>query len=55
MTFETFFDKFDQFADAPNVVAKLRELVLSLAVQGKLVIQDSQMPEWQIKRLLLRA
>ena len=33
----TFFQKFDPFADAPNVVAKMRELVLDLAVQGILV------------------
>lgn len=36
----TFFEKFDQFADAPNAVAKMRKLVLKLAVQGKLVAQD---------------
>lgn len=40
MKLETFFEKFDQFADAPNAVAKMRELVLTLAVQGKLVSQD---------------
>jgi type I restriction enzyme S subunit len=39
MKLETFFEKFDQFADAPNAVAKMRELVLKLAVQGKLVEQ----------------
>ncbi len=33
---ETFFAKFDQFADAPDAVAKLRELVLELAVKGAL-------------------
>lgn len=37
MTIETFFDKFDQFSDAPDAVAKMRELVLDLAMQGKLV------------------
>ena len=37
MTLETFFEKFDQFADAPDAVTKLRELVLDLAIQGKLV------------------
>ena len=40
MTLETFFEKFDQFADAPYAVAKMRELVLHLAVTGKLVPQD---------------
>ena len=37
MNLETFFEKFDQFADAPNAVARMRELVLELAVQGSLV------------------
>ena len=37
MTLETFFQKFDQSVDAPGVVAKRRELVLELAIQGKLV------------------
>ena len=41
MTLETFFKKFDTFADAPNAVAKMRELVLALAIQGKLVEQDA--------------
>lgn len=39
MTLDTFFKKFEQFADAPDAVAKMRELVLELAVQGKLVEQ----------------
>ncbi len=40
MTLKTFFEKFDQLADAPNAVPKMRELILQLAVQGKLVPQD---------------
>lgn len=40
MRLETFFEKFDQFADAPDAVTKMRELVLELAVQGKLVDQN---------------
>jgi type I restriction enzyme S subunit len=36
MTLDTFFQKFDQFADAPGAVGKLRELVLELAVRGRL-------------------
>ena len=40
MKLETFFEKFDQFADAPDAVAKMRELVLDLAVRGKLVVQN---------------
>ncbi len=31
MTLETFFDKFDIFADAPGAVRKMRKLVLQLA------------------------
>jgi type I restriction enzyme, S subunit len=34
---ETLFEKFDLVADAPSAVAKLRELVLQLAVTGRLV------------------
>lgn len=36
MKLETFFEKFDQFADAPGAVAKMRELVRDLAVRGRL-------------------
>ena len=36
MKLETFFEKFDQFADAPDAVEKMRELVLELAVKGAL-------------------
>jgi type I restriction enzyme, S subunit len=36
----TFFQKFDLFADAPDAVAKMREVVLEWAVQGRLVPQD---------------
>tara|TARA_B100000949_G_scaffold234491_2_gene253730 strand:+ start:3622 stop:5280 length:1659 start_codon:yes stop_codon:yes gene_type:complete len=38
---ETFFEKFDQFADAPDAVTKMRELVLELAIQGRLAAQNS--------------
>jgi type I restriction enzyme S subunit len=41
MKLETFFEKFDRFADAPDAVAKMRELVLHLGVTGKLS-EDSE-------------
>ncbi len=41
MKLETFFEKFDQFADAPDAVETMRELVLELAVQGKLSEQQA--------------
>ena len=40
MNLDTFFENFSLFADAPKAVDKMRELVLELAVQGKLVQQD---------------
>jgi type I restriction enzyme S subunit len=41
MKLETFFKHFDLLAEAPNGVQKLRELILDLAVRGKLVPQDA--------------
>jgi len=40
MTPDNFIEHFATFAAAPNGVAKLRELILQLAVHGKLVPQD---------------
>ena len=53
MRLETFFEKFDQLADAPNAVAKYRELVLELAIQGKLVTQSAndEAAGLQLKRI----
>lgn len=42
MKLARFFEKFDQFAEAPNAVAKMRELVVDLAVSGKLVPNNSK-------------
>jgi type I restriction enzyme S subunit len=39
MTLNTFFEKFALFADAPDAVAAMRELVLQLAVRGNLTDQ----------------
>ena len=40
MNLENFFEKFDLFADATDALKKMRGLVLELAVQGRLVLQD---------------
>jgi type I restriction enzyme S subunit len=40
MNLETFFERFELFADAPDAVVKIRELILQLAVRGNLVQQD---------------
>lgn len=40
MTSEIFFAKFDELAETPGAVAKMRNLVLGLAIQGKIVAQD---------------
>ena len=34
MKLETFFEKFDKFGDAPDAVAKMRELVLGFSANG---------------------
>lgn len=41
MKLETFFKKFDLIADAPDMVAKMRDLVLEWATTGKLVEPSS--------------
>jgi type I restriction enzyme, S subunit len=40
MTADILFENFEMLAEAPNGIPKLRELILLLAVQGKLVPQD---------------
>jgi type I restriction enzyme S subunit len=39
MKIDTFFENFELLTDAPNATAKLREIILQLAVMGKLVPQ----------------
>ncbi len=40
MTPDQFFEKFDLFADAPDAVRSMREIILQLAVRGKLTEQS---------------
>ena len=47
-----FFEKFDLFADAPDAVEKMRELILQLAVQGRLV--DSADDDEPVENFLRR-
>lgn len=42
MDFKTFLEHFDTIAQAPNGIAKLRSLILDLAVRGKLVPQNPE-------------
>lgn len=43
MKLETFFEKFELFAEAPNSVERMRELILELAVRGKLIEQEDHL------------
>jgi type I restriction enzyme, S subunit len=52
MKLETFFEKFDQFADAPDAVAKMRELVLELAATGRLVPEVLERPVTEHTKLM---
>jgi type I restriction enzyme S subunit len=54
MTLETFFEKFDQFADAPRAVGKMRELVLHLAFSGKLLPAAESWPLKPLKSLAVK-
>jgi type I restriction enzyme S subunit len=42
VTFKDFFKSFDLFADAPNAVDSMREIILHSAVSGKLVRQSKE-------------
>ena len=58
MKLDRFFEKFELFAEAPDAVARMREVVLELAVRGKLTKQkteDTKDPEWQKLTALLDA
>jgi type I restriction enzyme S subunit len=40
MKYERFFEKFELFADAPDAIRSMREIILQLAVRGKLTHQS---------------
>ena len=42
MRLETFFEKFDLLADTPDAVAKMRGLLVHLAISGKIVPNDPE-------------
>ena len=52
MNLDTFFEKFNHFTEASNAIPKLREVVLRVAVRGKLVEQD---PTEEPAELLLKS
>jgi type I restriction enzyme S subunit len=52
---QTFFQKFDLFADAPDAVAKMRELVLHLAFSGQLVKSNSERKAGTLDSILAEA
>ena len=54
MKLETFFEKFELFAEAPDAVARMREVVLSLALQGRFLADKENSfssTEWKWVRL----
>lgn len=51
MKLETFFEKFDLFADAPDAVSRMRELVLEFAVAGRLLPRDGAWETRDLKSL----
>ena len=46
-----FFEKFELIADLPDAVSRMREIVLELAVQGKLISQESVRPVHELRTL----
>jgi type I restriction enzyme S subunit len=52
MKLETFFEKFDQFADAPGAVGKMRELIMWSVFSGAFSAEDRAQPmpeEWAVE------
>ena len=51
MNTKIFFQKFDQVAEMPNAVAKMREIVLEMAVRGGLNGANSSCADWPLEQL----
>ena len=51
MKLETFFEKFELFAEAPNAVARMREVMLDFAISGRLVASEAGWPRHRLKSL----
>ena len=51
MKLERFFEKFELFAEAPDAVARMREVVLDFAISGRLVASEAEWPRHLLKSL----
>ena len=51
MKLERFFEKFELFAEAPDAVARMREVVLAFAISGRLVASEAEWPRHLLKSL----
>ena len=51
MKLERFFEKFELFAEAPNAVARMREVMLDFAISGRLVASEAEWPRRLLKSL----
>ena len=54
MRLEQFFEKFELFADAPNAVGKMRELVLDLAVTARLIPSEAEWAKRPLRSLVTK-
>ena len=51
MKLERFFEKFELFAEAPDAVARMREVMLDFAISGRLVASEAEWPRHLLKSL----
>ena len=51
MTAEAFFEKFDELADAPDAVSRMREIVLDMGAMGRLIPTEGSWPTRLLKTL----